>query len=140
IKSISENEFELLDYSRNKVKYYGADRTLTFKYKGKKVEARGLVIKSDKKLEKDVKNREKGINKILDKLEHIKSKLNQRKYKKHEYVEKQIDKAMQGTYKKYIDYFLHGKDGELSLDYGINQGKIGYDAKLDGKYIIVSNV
>jgi hypothetical protein len=78
------------------------------------VNAKGLIVKSEKKEDKDRKNREKGIKKITDKLEHIFFHINKRKYKKH--------------------------DEELSFDFWVIDDLVKEDSKLDGKYIIVTNL
>jgi transposase len=140
IKSIDDSEFEKLDYTRGNGAYYGVNRELTFKYREKEVNAKGLIVKSEKKEEKDRKNREKGIKKITDKLEHIFSNINKRKYKKREYTEEQTKKALTGKYKKYIEYYLEENDEELSFDFWVIDDLVKEDSKMDGKYIIVTNV
>ena len=73
-------------------------------------------------------------------MEHIFLNINKRKYKKREYTEEQIKKALTGKYRKYIAYYLEGSDGELSFDFWIIDDLVKEDSKLDGKYIIVTNV
>lgn len=142
IKAIEEEEFEPLEYkSRKGGSYYGVEKVISFGYKGREYTTRAIVVKSEEKAEKDAERRGKNIEKLSEGLEGIKAKLNTRKYKRAEYVRGRIDKLFTGKrrYKRLFDIRLDGEDGELSLSYALIEEAIADEAKLDGKYIIVTD-
>jgi len=140
IRSIREEEFCQLEYSRHDVIYKACEREITVRYEKKEYHPRAIIIKSSEKERKDRDNRKEGVEKINKSLLHIQSLLNQRKYKRYEYVYSQIQKARKGKYKKYIGYELSGEDGALELKVWIKQDEIDKDSVLDGKYILITNV
>ncbi len=75
-------------------------------------------MKSETKLRNDRKSREKAIKKIEDKLIHIESRLNARKYKNPDYVEYMAKKSVEGSRTKKV---------------------LEEDEKLDGKYMLATN-
>ena len=105
--SVSDDEFDnnKLDYrGSSKGAYWAVFRPITFQYKGKKVTDRVLVVKSETKLKNDRKSRVKAIKKIEDKLKHIESKLNARKYKNPDYVKYMAKKSVEGSRtRKYLN-------------------------------------
>ena len=143
VSSIPEEEFDKnkLQYKRKKTDaYFGVMRTISFEDKGKIYEDKALIVKSKTKLSRDRKNREKAIQRREEKLKGILSQLNKRKYKKKSYVEKMIEKALSGSRaKKYFEVSLAGEDGNLKLDWGLNEKAIEEDKKLDGKYILATS-
>lgn len=144
ILSIPDEEFQPLDYSTSKGKqgYYGVEKELRFRYKGKEYHTRALVVKSDEKASVTAKTRAKNLEKIKAGLQHICSKLNQRKYKKRAYTEEQIGKLFNRK-KKYRVFFnieLTGEDGALSLNWHLNEEALAQEKRLDGKYILVTSL
>jgi len=143
VSSIPEEEFDKnkLQYKRKKTDaYFGVMRTISFEDKGKVYEDKALIVKSKTKLCRDRKRREKAIQRREEKLKHILSQLNKRKYKKRSYVEKMIEKALSGSRaKKYFEVSLTGKDGNLKLNWSLDEKAIEEDEKLDGKYILLSS-
>lgn len=141
--SVSEVEFDnnKLDYcDRSKGAYWAVFRPITFEYKGKKVTDRVLVVKSETKLKNDRKNRDKAIKRIADKLKHIESKLNTRKYKNPDYVKYMAKKAVEGRRaKKYFAYEIKGEYGRVEFAWHLKEELIAEDAKLDGKYMLGTN-
>ncbi|MFQ6052481.1 MAG: IS1634 family transposase [Candidatus Hydrothermarchaeota archaeon] len=143
VLSVTEGEFEKhkLDYKdRSKGTYWGVFRPITFKYNSRTIIDKVMVVKSETKLKRDRKNREKAINRIKDKLKHIESKLNQRKYKNKDYVKMMAKKAIEGSRaKKYFYFAVKGEYGNLSFKWGLQYERIKEDEKLDGKYMIATN-
>ncbi len=144
ILSIPDEEFWPLDYSTSKGKqgYYGVEKELSFRYKGKEYHNRALVVKSDEKASVVAKTRTKNLEKITAGLEHIRSKLNERKYKKRTYAQEQIDKLFhrKKKYRAFLNIELTGEDGELSLDWSFNEVALAQEKRLDGKYILITNL
>lgn len=143
VKAIPERGFELLEYiSRKGGRYHAMDGEISFRYKGRDYKTRVIVIKSEEKVAKDRERRDKDMKKLKSGLEEIRSKLNTRKYKMQDYVEGRIKKLFSGKmrkYKKFFDILLEGEDGELSLSYSLKEEVIAEEAKLDGKYILVTD-
>lgn len=141
--SVSDEEFDnkKLDYrDRSKGAYWAVFRPITFEYKGKKVTDRVLVVKSETKLRNDRKSRERAIKRIGDKLIHIESKLNARKYKNPDYVEYMAKKSVEGSRtKKYFTYDVKGDYGKIEFTWGLKKELIEEDEKLDGKYMLATN-
>ncbi len=97
----------------------------------------GYIYDSSRKRTRDRLSREKGIRKITEIFEDIESKLNTRKYGKRDYVVTQIEK--QTGKKKARSLFrweLSGVDGELKLEYRLDDESVRNEEILDGKYII----
>jgi len=143
VSSISQEEFDKnkLQYKRKKTDaYFGVMRTISFEDKEKVYEDKALIVKSETKLSRDRRTREKVIQRRQEKLKHILPQLNKRKYKKKSYVEKMVEKALSGSRaKKYFEVSLTGKDGDLNLNWGLDGKAIEEDEKLDGKYILLSS-
>jgi len=97
-------------------------------------------VKSETKLRNDRKSREKAIKKIEDKLIHIESRLNARKYKNPDYVEYMAKKSVEGSRtKKYFVYDVKGEYGMVEFTWGLKKEVIEEDEKLDGKYMLATN-
>ncbi len=143
VRGIPEEEFKLLGYkSRNGGGYYGVDREIGFRYKGGEYNARAIVIKSMEKTVEDEERRGRDMEKLRAGLKDVGARLNKRKYKRREYVQGRIDKLFSGKkrkYKKFFDIRLEGEDGALELEYPEKKEAIEEEAKLDGKYILVTD-
>jgi transposase len=143
VKGIPEEEFRLLGYrSRKGGRYYGVERVLGFQHEGKEYSTRVIVVKSEEKAEKDRERRQKALGKLREGLEHIREKLNQRKYKRREYVKGRLEKLFSGRmrrYKKLLEVKLEGEDGRLELEYSLKKDAVQEEAKLDGKYLLVTD-
>ena len=143
VKAIPEEEFELLEYrSRKGGRYYGCDRLIGFRHKGRDYTSRAIVVKSVEKAGKDEKRRRKNMEELKAGLGKIRAKLNTRKYKREEYVRERIDKLFTGKkrrYRKFFDVRLEGGDGGLRLEYPEKKEVIADWARLDGKYILVTD-
>lgn len=142
ILSIPEEEFLPLNYTTSKGKggYYGVEKTLNFTYKGKTYTTRALVVKSEEKASLAAKTRGKNIAKITTGIKS--SKLNTCKYKKQEYVREQIKKLFfrKKKYRHFFQIELSGTDGNLTLAWTTNEEALAEEKKLDGKYILVTNL
>lgn len=143
IKGIPEEEFKLLEYrSRKGGRYCGVDREISFRYKGKEYASRAIVVKSEEKAEKDRERRGKDMRKLESSLKDMKAKLNVRKYRRKEYVKGGVEKLFSGKmlrYKKFFDVHIEGEDGSLKLEYPAKKEVIDEEARLDGKYILVTD-
>jgi len=141
--SVSDEEFDnnKLEYcDSSKGAYWAVFRLITFQYNGRKVTDRALVVKSETKLRNDRKSMEKAIKRIEDKLIHIESQLNTRKYKDPDYVKYMAKKAVEGSRtKKYFVYDVKGGYGEVKFTWSLKRELIEEDKKLDGKYMLATN-
>jgi transposase len=144
ILSIDEEKFSPIDYvtSKGRHGYFGVEKTLSFDYRGKTYITRALVVKSEEKAMLAAKTREKHMAKITAGLDHIRSKLNTRKYKKLDYVKQQIDKlfSRKKRYRSIYNIELSGSDGNLTLNWAINEEYLRQEKRADGKYILVTNL
>jgi transposase len=121
-------------------KYYGVLRKITFEHGGMSVTDWAMVIYSAGKARLDEQYRQKAQQKLLEKLDKIKQKLNTRRYKKAAYVLSQIEKAKKGSHaKNLVDVSLTGEDGELELNISINEVNLLQAKRLSGKYVIATN-
>jgi transposase len=121
-------------------KYYGLLRKITFEHNGISQTDWAMVIYSAGKARLDTQYRQKALEKLLEKLDKIKQKLNTRRYKKATYVLSRIEKAKKGSRaKNLVNVTLTGKDGQLELNISINEVKLQEAKKLDGKYVIATN-
>jgi transposase len=143
VKGIPEEEFELLKYRSGRGgRYYGCDRLIGFQYKGRDYVSRAMVVKSEEKAEKDRERRSKDVRRLEAGLEDIGARLNTRKYKRREYVKGRAEKLFTGKmhrYKKFFDVRLEGEDGKLRLGYSIDDDAVADGAKMDGKYVLVTD-
>ncbi len=97
----------------------------------------GYIYDSSRKRTRDRLSREKGIRKIAEIFEDIKSKLNTRKYGKRDYVVMQIEKHTgKKKARSLFRWELSGADGELKLEYRMDEESLRNAEILDGKYII----
>jgi transposase len=128
--------------SKKKVgKFWGVERRLSFKWKKETLTARALLIKSSIKLEVDRKGREKRIQALEKRLRELRAKLNQRQYRKKRYAKERLKTILKkNRFVKYLTISLKGETNKLRLLVYRNQHRIREDQKLDGKYIMVTNL
>lgn len=149
INSVEEDELMAspLDYkpirhqkAEGDNRYYGVLRKITFEHKGMSQTDWASVIYSTGKARLDEQYRQKSQQKLLEKLNKIKQKLNTRRYKKAQYVLSQIEKAKKGSRaKNLVDVTLTGEDGQLVLNISQNEKAIKEAKRLEGKYVIATN-
>jgi transposase len=121
-------------------RYQGVLRSATIEYGGQTVPIQVLVVKSRTKVKLDRERRQTSLKRLTDRLEKIQSMLNTRRYKSRDYTWAQIEKARRGNAAKtLVDIELTGTDGELSLTYGLNSGKLAQAQALDGRYLLGTN-
>jgi len=104
---------------------------------------RAIVVKSPSKLEVDRKKRSAEMEKVASWLRGLQdTKLNRRRYKKLDYVQKQIDSFFSGPLRKYRRIYsprVEGDDGNLVLTWSVDEHALARLKTLDGKYVVVSN-
>lgn len=121
-------------------RYQGLLRSATIEYEGQAVPIQVLVVKSRTKVKLDRERRQTSLKRLTDRLEKIQSMLNTRRYKSRDYTWAQIEKARRGNAAKtLVDIELTGTDGELSLTYGLDSGKLAQAQALDGRYLLGTN-
>lgn len=98
-----------------------------------------LVVLSESKERLDRAHREAELAKLQEGLKGLAGKLNQRHYKRREYVQVQIERVRRGNKaKRLVDVELVGDDGALELRYAVNAEKVTQAEALDGKYLLAT--
>jgi transposase len=121
--------------------FWGVERSLEFHWEKEKITARALLVKSSIKLEVDRKGREKRIQALEKRLRELRAKLNKRQYRKKRYVKERLNTILKKSRSvKYLTISLRGETDKLSLFVWRNQRCIREEQKLDGKYIMVTNL
>lgn len=122
------------------IPYRGVLRSITFRAGGRQVVDQALVVWGAGKERLDIRKRRTYLKRLLNGLEHIRKKLNTRRYKKRDYVVERIASVQRGNpAKNVVDVTLSGEDGALSLDFRINRERLAAAQALDGKYVLVTN-
>lgn len=121
--------------------FWGVERSLDFHWEKENITARALLVKSSIKLEVDRKGREKRIQALEKRLRELRAKLNQRQYRKKRYVQDRLKTILKkNRFVKYLTISLRGETDKLRLLVWRNQRRLREDQKLDGKYIMVTNL
>jgi transposase len=121
--------------------FWGVERSLDFHWEKEEIMARALLVKSSIKLKVDRNGREKRIQALEKRLREIRAKLNQRQYRKKRYVQDRLKTILKkNRFVQYLTLSLRGETNKLRLLVWRNQRRIREDQKLDGKYIMVTNL
>lgn len=114
------------------VKINGEEKTYTYRL---------IFVYSSEKAKLQKKTREKRIKSICRDLERIKSQLNKRDYKSTAYIEKKVAEALnRNDMGKLFHYRLVQRDGFFFLDYWIDFVELQRLSKLDGIYVLKTNL
>jgi len=147
IEAAPDAEFHLLKYHSQhdpKNPYWMAERTLALKppkgLAANELLVRALIIRSERKTRDDREGREKALQKIEDRLMQIRGYLNQRRYARREYVQQQVTAALKPPFGQYVHYEVSGEDGQLSLRWWRDEEALAEREKLDGKYVVVTDL
>jgi transposase len=123
------------------VPYFGIVRPFSFSsvIDGQEVSVDGqvLVVLSESKAKLDREHRQAQITKLERALAEIASKLNQRRYKKRDYILQRLAQVQQGNAaKRLFDVALNETDGQFTLTYALNGERLAQEEAQDGKYLI----
>lgn len=147
IEAVPDSDFQLLSYHSQhdpKNPYWVAERPLTLKppkgFAATELSVRALIVRSERKTRDDREGREKALQKIENRLGQIHGYLNQRRYTRGEYVKQQVEAALKPPFGQYLLYELSGEDGLLTLRWWRDEAVLGERAKLDGKYVVVTDL
>ncbi len=121
------------------VPYRGAWRTISFSAAGQTVTDRALVVWSAAKERLDIDKRKALLKRLLTDLARIQAHLNQRRYRRREYVVNRLAQVCTGTTAALLDVELSGDDGALQLHFAINRPKLQAVQTRDGKYVLATN-
>ncbi|HVC32723.1 MAG TPA: DUF4277 domain-containing protein, partial [Chloroflexota bacterium] len=121
------------------VPYRGVWRTISFRHHGQTVTDRALVVWSAAKERLDVDKRKTLLKRMLDGLAQIRAHLNQRQYRRRDYVVKRLARVGTGTTAALIDVALSGDAGALRLHFAINRSKVQAAQAVDGKSVLATN-
>lgn len=121
------------------VPYRGVWRTIRFCHQGQTVTDRALVVWSAAKERLDITKRKTLLKRILDGLARIQAHLNQRQYRRRDYVVKRLARVCCGTTADLIDVELSGEDGAMRLHFALSRSKLKAVQAGDGKYVLATN-
>ena len=122
------------------LRYQGVLRPAIIEQEGHQVAIQVLVVKSVTKVKLDRDRRQTYLQRLTKRLEAIQGMLNQRRYKKKEYTQRQIEKACQGNpAKDLVEIELSGQDGDLTLSFQVNAVRLAAAEALDGRYLLGTN-
>ncbi len=96
-----------------------------------------LFIHSTQKQEKDAKDRQKRIDKALERLQKIKDNLNKNRFARSQYVHGQLHKAVKPALHAIVRYELSGTDGNMALKFWTDEQALAQAAAEDGRYILL---
>lgn len=123
--------------------YSASEVPIEFSYNGRKIETRGIIVRSEGKAELDKRRREGAVAWIKSRFEEgIKKKLNKRRLKDPKFVSQRIESILNKK-KRYSHLFrtdLKGEYGELSFDYSVDEEQLKKDSRLDGKYVLATTL
>lgn len=145
VSSISDDRFRPLEVQgvrETRKGYSAAETSIEFFHDGRRMQARGIVVLSERKREQDAKRRDEAIESVLSKLKEIGAKLNTRKWMKPEFVRKKVEAVLKRK-QNYTHLFtaeVKGDYGHLSLTYSIEEDVIRREARLDGKYVLATTL
>ena len=143
IRSTPDDAFEPIAYTDRLEKDHlrAARCPLEFHTKeGKPVPAHGWIFASSQKKKRDGRSLEKGIREITEILEDVGKKLNTRKYAKRDYVIAQLQKRIGKKHARGLFWWdLSGDDGELELDYCLEEEACRKAEELEGKYLLATS-
>jgi len=146
VASIPDDRFRPVDVQRARgprEAYRAAETSLVFSHNEKRMEARGLVVLSERKAEQDRGRREEAIESVTSRLEEIsKKKLNGRQWKRPDFVRKKVESAIRSkaSYSNLFRAEVKGEYGHLSLTYDVDRSEVEKEARLDGKYVLATTL
>lgn len=123
------------------VPYFGIVRPFTFTSVidacEVSVDGQVLVVLSESKAKLDREHRQSQIVKLERAFAEIASKLNQRRYKKRDYILQRLAQVQRGNAaKRLFDVTLDETDGQFTLAYTLNSERLAQEDAQDGKYLI----
>jgi transposase len=122
------------------VPYQGVWRPYSVGHDGTQVTDRALIIWSKGKQHLDEQKRKTALKRLLNGLAAIRQKLNTRRYKQRGYVEERLAIVRQGNPSSdLVDVQLAEHEGQLTLDFRINRGRLAQAQLLDGRYALATN-
>ena len=149
ILGTSDDEFQEADYrSKDGEPFFIAERGICLyrKLDGGRYESgwfRAIVVKSPSKLKVDEMKRAKEIETIDAWLRDVRdNKINKRRYKRFDYVDKRIDAFFSGPlckYRKIYNPRVTGDDGRLAFTWSVDEEALQRLIAPSGKYVVVSN-
>ena len=98
---------------------------------------RALVIHSTQKQQRDAQQRQKQLNKTLQRLEAIRGHLNKARYAHESYAREQLDKALPEGLQGAVHYELTGQYKQLQLRYWTDEAALAHAGRGDGRWMIV---
>ncbi len=119
--------------------YYGVMRTMVFEHGGQKADLRVLVLYARGKARLDAQKRADHLDKLTHKLEDIRAKLNQRRYKNKCYVQQRIHNELSRypATRRLTTWSLSGEDGQLIFEFAQDDAAIAAAQAVDGRYALV---
>ncbi len=106
----------------------------------RRLQLRMLVVWSPAKARLDAQLRQTSLEKLEASLKALASKLNRRPYTKRETVDRRLRHLLNHhPARRFLKVSLQGHDGELTLSVERRQEEIDQAARVDGRYLLVTN-
>ena len=139
VASVSDDEYEPVEYQGG-TEYRACERAITLNHAERSFTTRGIVVWSMRKAEEDCRRREVGVEKTIEKLRTLETKLNRGRYKRRLHVERRVTAALAGRYGNLVKVRLDGEDGGLTMSISRDEEEIQRLSRLDGKYILATSL
>jgi len=139
VAAIGDGEYSPVEY-QGKATYRACERSVTLEHAGRRFTVRGVVVWSMEKAETDRKRRERGGERMAEKLRMVEAKLNRGRYKRRLYVEQRIKPLLAGRYGSLFKVELEGEDGGLTMVVSRDEEVWQRLSRLDGRYILATSL
>jgi transposase len=146
VLSVSDDSFRELNIQTTsgaiKQGYTASQVSIEFSHDGRKIEVRGILVRSQSKADLDRRRREEALAWIKSKFEDLKKKLNQRRMKDPKFVSERIESILdkKKSYSRLFRTDLKGEYGKLSFDYNVDEEQLKKEPRLDGKYVLATTL
>lgn len=123
------------------VPYRGVERALAFRFDGRRVTDRALVIWSAGKARLDSQKGKTYLKRLLNNLARMRGWLGKRCYTDRDYVVRCIDGAQRGNpARQWVDVEITTTEaGRVGLQFRVNQERLAAARTLEGKYVLATN-
>lgn len=145
LAAVPRSEFQELSYRAPSAKdavYRAVDTTLVMERqkKAKPLEVRALLVHSTRREADDAAARAEQLARVEQRLEQIRSYLNQGRYAKRDYAGEQVAKEIPKGWEAILHAEVIGEDKALELHWSVDEAALAEAARGDGRYILIADV
>lgn len=145
LNSVPMESFRPLDYTSYGAKEcihscYDTGLTIRRDKHPTPITARALFTHTTDRHKADSQERRRKISKVTKRLQQISGYLNAGRYVRFDYAQEQISKAIPQELAHIISATLRGTDGQLHLEFQVDEQAIARDEQFDGRRVLVTNV